>query len=326
MAYPTPSGLSLVSNPAAQTHEQLTDEVADLRARLAEVSDTLDAIRGGEVDAVLVQGPQSSQLFTLKGADDPYRVLIEEMNQGAVTLSADGSILYCNRRFATLLRMPLDKIIGFAFESLVAPTERVEFAKLLTAGRAAGSAGEITLLASDSSPVPLQLAFGPLPANSAAKICLVATDISDRKRAERALRASEVSYRRLFEAAKDGILILDADTGRISDVNPFLLEMLGFSHGEMVGKSIWEISPFKDIVSNKVKFAQLQQQGYVRYENLPLETRDGRYIAVEFVSTVYPAGDRSVIQCNIRDITERKHAAEELRASGRRFSDMLRQE
>ena len=131
-------------------------------------------------------------------------------------------------------------------------------------------------------------------------------DITERKQAERAIRASELSYRRLFEAAKDGILILDADTGRISDVNPFLIEMLGFSHGEMVGKTVWELGPFKDIVSNKAKFEQLQQQGYVRYENLPLETRDGRHIAVEFVSNVYQAGDRNVIQCNIRDITERK--------------------
>ena len=125
-------------------------------------------------------------------------------------------------------------------------------------------------------------------------------------RSEQAIRASELSYRRLFEAAKDGILILEADTGRISDVNPFLIEMLGFSHGELVGTPIWELGPFKDIVSNKAKFDQLHQQGYVRYEDLPLETRDGRHIAVEFVSNVYQAGDCKVIQCNVRDITERK--------------------
>ena len=127
------------------------------------------------------------------------------------------------------------------------------------------------------------------------------------------MRASELSYRRLFEAAKDGILILEADTGRISDVNPFLVEMLGFSHDELVGTPIWELGPFKDIVSNKAKFEQLQQQGYVRYENLPLETKDGRKITVEFVSNVYQAGDRNVIQCNVRDITERKRAEEQIR-------------
>jgi PAS domain S-box-containing protein len=130
---------------------------------------------------------------------------------------------------------------------------------------------------------------------------------------ERALRASELSYRRLFEAAKDGILILDVATGRINDVNPFLSNLLGFSRSEMVGKTVGELSPFKDIESNKVMLERLQTDGYVRYEDLPLETRDGRHIAVEFVSNVYQAGDRNVIQCNVRDITERKHAQDEIR-------------
>jgi PAS domain S-box-containing protein len=125
---------------------------------------------------------------------------------------------------------------------------------------------------------------------------------------DQTLRASEISYRRLFEAAKDGILILDADTGRINDVNPFLIKLLGFSHSEMIGKTVGELSPFKDIVSNQAMLERLQQDGYVRYEDLPLETRDGRHIAVEFVSNVYQAGDQKVIQCNIRDITERKKA------------------
>jgi PAS domain S-box-containing protein len=130
---------------------------------------------------------------------------------------------------------------------------------------------------------------------------------------EQALRASELSYRRLFEAAKDGILILDVDTGRINDVNRFLIKLLGFSRNEMIGKTVGELSPFKDIESNKVMLERLQKDGYVRYENLPLETKDGRHIAVEFVSNVYQAGDHNVIQCNVRDITKRKHAEDEIR-------------
>jgi PAS domain S-box-containing protein len=129
---------------------------------------------------------------------------------------------------------------------------------------------------------------------------------------EHALRASELSYRRLFEAARDGILILDIDTGRITDVNPFLVELLGFAHKDMVGKTVGELSPFKDIESNKVMLERLQKDGYVRYDDLPLETRDGRHIAVEFVSNVYQAGDKKVIQCNIRDITERKQIQEKI--------------
>jgi PAS domain S-box-containing protein len=129
---------------------------------------------------------------------------------------------------------------------------------------------------------------------------------------EQALRASELSYRRLFEAAKDGILILDVDTGRITDVNPFLFHLLGFSRSEMIGKTVGELSPFKDIESNKTMLERLQKDGYVRYDDLPMETRDGRHIAVEFVSNVYQAGDSKVIQCNVRDITARKRAENEI--------------
>ncbi len=128
------------------------------------------------------------------------------------------------------------------------------------------------------------------------------------EKSEQGMLASEVSYRRLFEAAQDGILILDVVTGRINDVNPFLTKLLGFSRDEMIGKTVGELSPFKDILSNQAMLERVQQHGYVRYEDLPLETRDGRKIAVEFVSNVYQAGDQKVIQCNIRDITERKRS------------------
>ncbi len=133
------------------------------------------------------------------------------------------------------------------------------------------------------------------------------------ERGEQAIQDSELSYRRLFEAAQDGILILDAGTGRIADVNPFLVHLLGFSHAEMVGKTVAELSPFKDIESNRAMLERLQADGYVRYEDLPLETRDGRHIAVEFVSNVYAAGGKNVIQCNIRNITARKEAETEIR-------------
>jgi PAS domain S-box-containing protein len=133
-------------------------------------------------------------------------------------------------------------------------------------------------------------------------------------RSEQAIRASELSYRRLFEAAKDGILIFEADTGQISDVNPFLIELLNYSRQELVGKPIRELAAFRDIVSNSSRFAQLQRQEYARYENVTLETRGGRKITVEFVSSVYRAGDRKLIQCNLRDITERKQAEAQILA------------
>jgi len=126
------------------------------------------------------------------------------------------------------------------------------------------------------------------------------------------LQNSERSYRRLFESAQDGILILDAKSGNITDANPFLLKLLGFSLKEVLGKTVGDLSPFKDIMPNQRMLERLQTKGYVRYEDLPLETRDGRKIAVEFVSNVYEAGDQLVIQCNIRDITERKRSEQHL--------------
>ena len=122
------------------------------------------------------------------------------------------------------------------------------------------------------------------------------------------LKDSELRYRRLFEAAQDGILILDAKTGMIEDVNPYLIKMLGYSREEFVKKKLWEVGAFKDIEASKDAFEALQENEYIRYEDLPLKAKDGRLIQVEFVSNVYLVGDEKVIQCNIRDITERKQA------------------
>lgn len=135
-------------------------------------------------------------------------------------------------------------------------------------------------------------------------------DVSARARAEQTLRASELRYRRLFESAKDGILILDAETGLIVDVNPFLIELLGFSREAFLGKKVWELGFFKDILASQENFAELQRARYVRYEDLALEASDGRRVEVEFVSNVYLVDHEKVVQCNIRDVSARVRAQE----------------
>jgi PAS domain S-box-containing protein/putative nucleotidyltransferase with HDIG domain len=119
---------------------------------------------------------------------------------------------------------------------------------------------------------------------------------------------SELRYRRLFETAQDGILILDAETGSISDVNPYLINMLGYSREEFVEKKLWEVGAFKDVKASRDAFQALQKNQFIRYENLPLKAKDAHLVQVEFVSNVYQVGDEKVIQCNIRDISARKQA------------------
>ena len=141
------------------------------------------------------------------------------------------------------------------------------------------------------------------------------TDITEFKESSRKITASEMRYRRLFESAKDGILILDAETGQIVDVNPFLNELLGYSFEEFMGKPLWEIGVFKDIAASKDAFRELQERKYICYEDMPLLTKDGRQVEVEFISNVYMVDKLRVIQCNIRDITEHRKLEEQLRHS-----------
>ena len=143
------------------------------------------------------------------------------------------------------------------------------------------------------------------------------------KLAEEALKVSEAKYRRLFESAKDGILILDADTGMIVDVNPFLVEMLGYSHNAFMGKAIWDIGLFKDLFYNKEHFCELKKKEFIRYDDLPLETFDGHKINVEFISNVYNVDGKKVIQCNIRNISERKQAEELLYSSQQLIEEII---
>src|SRR6202012_2830656 len=130
---------------------------------------------------------------------------------------------------------------------------------------------------------------------------------------EQAIHASELRYRRLFETAQDGILILDADTGQVVDANPFMKQLLGYSQEELLGLKLWEIGPFKGEAASKITFSELQHADRLRYEGLPLETKDGKRVEVEFISNAYFMDHKRLIQCNVRDITERKRGEEELR-------------
>ena len=129
-----------------------------------------------------------------------------------------------------------------------------------------------------------------------------------KEKQKNSLKESELRYRRLFESALDGILILNAETGEITDVNPYLIDLLGYTREEFMGKKLWEIGPLKNVSASKEAFLSLQSNLSVKYDDLPLETKDGDHINVEFVSNVYAEGNKNVIQCNIRNITVRRTA------------------
>jgi len=137
-----------------KTYDELLIEVENLIAQLTEAEETLRAIRSGEVDALVVSGEKGEQVFTLKGAEQPYRILIEEMSEGAAMLAADDSILYCNSGFAGMLKTPLEKLMGTGIAHYIAPADEAVFWELLRQGRERSSKGEITLLAGDGTLYP----------------------------------------------------------------------------------------------------------------------------------------------------------------------------
>jgi PAS domain S-box-containing protein len=187
-----------------------SSELEELRARLAEAEETLRAIRSGEVDALVVEGPDGPRIYTLKGADEPYRLLVERMQEGAVTLNEDGVVLFCNESFATMLQVPLEQVIGASLAQFVAQDEQPALAAVLQDARSCSVRRELTLRRADGAPVPALLALGPLPIDAGVlAISMIASDLSEQKRTEE-LAAAERFLRSILEQATEPVLVLDA--------------------------------------------------------------------------------------------------------------------
>jgi len=254
-----------------------------------------------------------------------YRRLFEAARDGILILDAEtGMVVDVNPFLVELLGYSRDVLLGKklwelgSFKDIVA--NQAHFAELQQKEYIRYE--DKPLETSDGRRIEVEFVSYVYQVNHQRVIQCNIRDITQRKRADESLSASEVRYRRLFETAKDGILVLDAETGMVVDVNPFLVELLGYSRDVFLGKKVWELGSFKDIVANQAHFTKLQQKGYVRYEDRPLETSDGRRVEVEFVSNVYLVNHHKVIQCNIRDITERKRTEEQLKASFKEISDL----
>jgi PAS domain S-box-containing protein len=191
---------SLGSSPRKQPSSALPEQETELLARLKTAEETLRAIQSGEVDALMVSGRRGEQVVSLKGGEPAYRMLVEAMSEGAATLSRNGAVLYCNRRFAELVRRPAGKVIGIAVQSLVAETERGRFETLLAEAQKTVAKGEFNLCCTDGSLLPVYLSLNQFRGYKGQALGMVITDLSEQKRKQAAeIKQAEAMHRLLLE-------------------------------------------------------------------------------------------------------------------------------
>ena len=283
---------------------------------------------GGAVRVVAV----AMDITDRKRAEDQFHVMADNIPQLAWMARPDGHIYWYNRRWYEYTGTTLATQEGWRWESVHDPAE---LPRVLAGWKASIATGEpfdmvFPLKGGDGVFRPFLTRVMPVK-DAEGRVTQwfgTNTDISEQRAAEAVVAASEVRYRRLFETAKDGILILDAGAATIADANPFLVDLLGYSRDELLGKELWQIGLFKDVEANKEAVRELQENRYIRYGNLPLETKTGRRINVEFVSNVYGEGGHAVIQCNVRDMTDRARLEDALwrQAAGLSEADRLKNE
>ena len=248
--------------------------------------------------------------------------IIDSAMDAIITVDSDQQIVMFNHAAENMFRCAAREVVGRSLDRFIPPRFRHSHGRDIrrfgetgvTMQTMAATRG-VSGLRADGQEFPAEASISQIEVAGQKLYTVIMRDLTEKSRVQEGLQTSELRYRRLFESAKDGILILDANNGQIVDVNPFLTKLLGYSKEELLGKELWEIGSFKDIIASRDAFDELQQQGFIRYENMPLESKDGIVKEVEFISNSYVAGRIRVIQCNIRDITERKLAEKALRES-----------
>jgi len=241
---------------------------------------------------------------------------------GYLTLDDKARVTEANLTSATLLGVPRKDLVHHGLGRFVTPGYQEiwdqYFIKVLKHIKKQSCI--LTLLRGDGLMFPARLeGLRASGIGGVTTVRIAISDITDIWQIE-AMQESEEKYRRLFETAQDGIIILDEKTGKIIDANTFILEMLGYPLEYFIGKQLWELGFIKDKSIASHAFTELKKNGYIRYEDMPLETKDGRSIDVEFISNVYRVGDKKIIQCNIRDITARKRNEDALALAGRKLN------
>jgi PAS domain S-box-containing protein len=254
---------------------------------------------------------------------EKYSELYDFAPVGYLTIDRGGAIREANLTAASLLGIARTPLMTQRFGGLVAPADRPRFHAYLTQvfERRARTDCDVRLLVKGEPAVDVRLRANLFESEQACRMAV--TDVTEHKLAEDQVRVSEVRFRRLFEAAHDGVLLIDPATCKITDANPFMTQLLGYRHAQLVGKELFEIGLLQDEAASREMFQRLKRKHEVRYEDLPLKSQAGRHQEVEVVANLYQENGHAVIQCNIRDITERKLAEHALVASEERYRSLF---
>lgn len=264
----------------------------------------------------------------LRQSEQRQRSLLDSIPQKLFTAKPNGDVDYFNPQWTEFTGLPFEQIKGWGWKQFIYPEDLAETVRVWQHSIDTGERfdfehrfrradGEYRWHISRALPMRDELGRIVMWVGSN-------TDVHDIKLVEMALKDSEIRYRRLFETAKDGILILDTESGRITDANPFMSDLLGYSHEHFLGKELWEIGLFSDKSANEAAVRTLQDKGYIRYEHLPLETNRGLRVEVEVVANAYREDHHKVIQCNIRDITERSRLEKQMQEQAVALADLDR--
>lgn len=257
-----------------------------------------------------------------QAASEKFSLLYDFIPAGHFQLDRDGKILDLNLQGAEMLGNDRQALINSDFKFFLTRYTRPELDELLHEVFDLNMKPSREVKLSISGVASESVLLKGMRSEDEEKCFIIAVEVSDYQKNTENLRDSEIRYRRLFESAKDGILLLDAVSGKVIDVNPYLTHLLGYSQEELLDREIWEIEAFKNIGYSMDNFIELQIKGEIRYGDMPLQTKKGKPISVEFVSNVYVANHVKVIQCNIRDITERKRVEKALKESETRLIEL----
>jgi PAS domain S-box-containing protein len=295
---------------AVSTQREQSAATAAASRTEADTTRLLHELQVHEVELEMQNTELQKSRDEIEDSLERYADLYDFAPVGYFTLSIEGAILQVNLTGARMVGQRQAGLIGQSFGRLVAVACRPafrDFLKRVFTGHAKQS-GDFEL---PGAGPPLRTVNIEAQFSANGRECRMAVmDVTERKRVENKVGVSEVRYRRLFEAAHDGVLLLDPATRKITDANPFMTRLLGYSKEELCGKELFEIGLLRDEVASQEMFRKLKRRHEVRYEDLPLLSREGRHQEVEVVANLYQENDHAVIQCNIRDITERKKAEE----------------